>query len=222
MPDLAAAARTRRGLRAVAAADAAWKAECPTAKHCANCRAGWPAACRRRAPRRACSPGWRWSAPARACCSRCTRRARSSPSAACCRCRTRSPGSSAWPTCAAACMRWSTWRLFLGLQRGPAALAGDGSRDSARLLALNPSLGVNCALLVDRLAGLRNADQLSAEPADARRRPSGRPLPARAGAMPTAGCGRKSTCRRWPATNSSWASRAEAGGAPSGTINRRG
>jgi twitching motility protein PilI len=57
--------------------------------------------------------------------------------------------------------------LFLGLQRGPVALAGDGSRDGARLLALNPSLGVNCALLVDRLAGLRNADQLSAEPAEA-------------------------------------------------------
>jgi twitching motility protein PilI len=56
--------------------------------------------------------------------------------------------------------------LFLGLQRGPAPVAGDGSRDQARLLALNPSLGVNCALLVDRLAGLRNADQLSPEPAE--------------------------------------------------------
>jgi twitching motility protein PilI len=56
--------------------------------------------------------------------------------------------------------------LFLGLQRDAAA-AGEGSRDGARLLAMNPSLGVNCALLVDRLAGLRSADQLSAEPADA-------------------------------------------------------
>jgi twitching motility protein PilI len=55
--------------------------------------------------------------------------------------------------------------LFLGLERGPAAVAGDGTRDSARLLALNPSLGVNCALLVDRLAGLRNAEQLTPEPA---------------------------------------------------------
>jgi twitching motility protein PilI len=55
---------------------------------------------------------------------------------------------------------------FLGLARGEAVAAGDGSRDGARLLALNPSLGVNCALLVDRLAGLRSADQLSAEPAD--------------------------------------------------------
>ena len=51
---------------------------------------------------------------------------------------------------------------FLGLQRPASPLAGD----AARLLALNPSLGVNCALLVDKLAGLRNADQLSAEPAD--------------------------------------------------------
>ena len=54
---------------------------------------------------------------------------------------------------------------FLGLQRA-SPLAGDAVRDGARLLALNPSLGVNCALLVDKLAGLRNADQLSAEPVD--------------------------------------------------------
>jgi twitching motility protein PilI len=51
---------------------------------------------------------------------------------------------------------------FLGLPRGSVPTAGDG----ARLLALNPTLGVNCALLVDKLAGLRNADQLSPEPAD--------------------------------------------------------
>jgi twitching motility protein PilI len=58
--------------------------------------------------------------------------------------------------------------LFLGLRRGTAPRAGDSARDASRLLALNPSLGVNCALLVDRLAGLRNADQLTAEPAEAR------------------------------------------------------
>lgn len=51
--------------------------------------------------------------------------------------------------------------LFLGLPRR--AAASDVGRDSARLLALNPALGVNCALLVDRLAGLRNADQLTAD-----------------------------------------------------------
>lgn len=45
---------------------------------------------------------------------------------------------------------------FLGLARH--GQPGDG----ARLLTLNPGLGVNCALLVDALAGLRNVDQLSA------------------------------------------------------------
>jgi twitching motility protein PilI len=63
---------------------------------------------------------------------------------------------------------------FLGLPRNSVPTAAEG----ARLLALNPSLGVNCALLVDKLAGLRNADQLSpasAESADA-------PRPAFAGA----------------------------------------
>jgi twitching motility protein PilI len=49
--------------------------------------------------------------------------------------------------------------VFFGLRRARA----EPNRDQARLLALNPTLGVNCALLVDRLAGLRNADQLSAE-----------------------------------------------------------
>ena len=48
---------------------------------------------------------------------------------------------------------------FLGL-RGTAGALGEG----ARLLTLSPALGVNCALLVDRLAGLRSADQLQAEP----------------------------------------------------------
>ncbi|HRH85886.1 MAG TPA: chemotaxis protein CheW [Rubrivivax sp.] len=63
---------------------------------------------------------------------------------------------------------------FLGLRPGAASTA-----DGARLLALNPALGVNCALLVDRLAGLRNADQLQAEPADA---DTPAPRPAFAGA----------------------------------------
>lgn len=50
--------------------------------------------------------------------------------------------------------------VFLGLRGRGAAPEG------ARLLALNPALGVNCALLVDRLAGLRQAGQLSPEPDD--------------------------------------------------------
>jgi twitching motility protein PilI len=48
---------------------------------------------------------------------------------------------------------------FLGLR---AALARDAVREQARLLTLNASLGAHSALLVDRLAGLRSAEQLSA------------------------------------------------------------
>ena len=69
--------------------------------------------------------------------------------------------------------------LFLGLKRAAGPAPGDGPRDAARLLALNPALGVNCALLVDRLAGLRNADQLSPQAGDA---PTPQTHPAFAGA----------------------------------------
>jgi twitching motility protein PilI len=54
---------------------------------------------------------------------------------------------------------------FLGLR--PTATAQEGVREQARLLALNPALGSQCALLVERLAGLRAADALVAEPDDA-------------------------------------------------------
>ncbi len=42
------------------------------------------------------------------------------------------------------------------------------SRDQARLVAVNPLFGVNCALIIDRLAGLKRADQMQvdAQPAD--------------------------------------------------------
>ena len=53
---------------------------------------------------------------------------------------------------------------FLGLR--PTAIAQEGMREQARLLALNPALGSQCALLVERLAGLRAADALVAEPDD--------------------------------------------------------
>ncbi len=43
--------------------------------------------------------------------------------------------------------------VFLGLRRPGDAMA----RDKAKLVALNPALGVNGALLVDRLQGLRSA-----------------------------------------------------------------
>lgn len=59
---------------------------------------------------------------------------------------------------------------FLGLrQQPPADVTG---RDAARLLALNASIGSLCALRVDRLAGLRSADQLTAEPSPPGPRPA--------------------------------------------------
>jgi twitching motility protein PilI len=54
--------------------------------------------------------------------------------------------------------------VFLGLR--PTVTAQDGVREQARLLALNPALGSQCALLVERLAGLRAADAMVAEPDD--------------------------------------------------------
>ena len=63
---------------------------------------------------------------------------------------------------------------FLGLR--PRALALDSLGDQARLLALNPASGGHCAVLVDRLAGLRNPTQLTRLP------DTGQALPAFAGA----------------------------------------
>lgn len=62
---------------------------------------------------------------------------------------------------------------FLGLRpagRGPAA-GPEGGREQARLLALNSALDSHCALLIDRLAGLRNADVLSVEPGESTAQP---------------------------------------------------
>ncbi|HET7524399.1 MAG TPA: chemotaxis protein CheW [Burkholderiaceae bacterium] len=47
--------------------------------------------------------------------------------------------------------------VFLGLRT---RATHDHGAEGARLVALNPSLGVNCALLVDRLAGLRHESDL--------------------------------------------------------------
>jgi twitching motility protein PilI len=58
---------------------------------------------------------------------------------------------------------------FLGLR---APMARDALREQARLLAFNPTLGSHCAVLVDRLAGLRSNHQLKAEPSDGAARPS--------------------------------------------------
>jgi len=62
---------------------------------------------------------------------------------------------------------------FLGLR---APLAADhvreALREQARLLAFNPTLGSHCAVLVDRLSGLRGAHQLTAVPAPESARPA--------------------------------------------------
>lgn len=57
---------------------------------------------------------------------------------------------------------------FLGL-RPP--LARDAMPEQARLLAFNAAVGPHCAVLVDRLAGLRSAAQMVAEPSPAEPRP---------------------------------------------------
>lgn len=49
---------------------------------------------------------------------------------------------------------------FLGLRRQPLT---DMARESCRLVAFNPGLELNCAVLVDRLAGLRSTEQIRAE-----------------------------------------------------------
>jgi len=57
---------------------------------------------------------------------------------------------------------------FLGLR---VRVANDAPKEGARLVALNPGLGVNCALLVDRLAGLRHAADLTAQEVEETARP---------------------------------------------------
>ena len=54
---------------------------------------------------------------------------------------------------------------FLGVK------SGDVNRDQARLVGFNPRFELNCALLVDRLSGLRSEDQLTPEPDDQTARP---------------------------------------------------
>jgi len=63
---------------------------------------------------------------------------------------------------------------FLGLRANDilgAARAPEGARDQARLLALSPNLAAHSALMVDRLAGLRSGEQLTAEADDTAARP---------------------------------------------------
>ena len=130
------------------------------AKHCANSRAGWPSACRRRAPSRAAVLAGGRVRRRAASCSRCARPARSSPSAPLLPVpHTPAAGSSAWPTCAATCTASSTWRGFLGA--AASRRRREAARDRRGWSASTRRSDVNCALLVDRLAGLRSADQLT-------------------------------------------------------------
>jgi twitching motility protein PilI len=73
---------------------------------------------------------------------------------------------------------------FLGLPDAPDAVG----REQARLVAIGATLGLNSALLVDRLAGLRTSDQLRAEAddSDAAARPAFAPT-----------CWRDVDGRRW-------------------------
>jgi twitching motility protein PilI len=76
-------------------------------------------------------------------------------------------------------------RWFLGVSNlrghlhGVVDLAGflgvkgaESTRDQARLVGFNPSLDINCALLVDRLSGLRSETQLALETDDGAARPT--------------------------------------------------
>ncbi len=54
---------------------------------------------------------------------------------------------------------------FLGL-RGPNEHAARADAAQTRFVSLNPDMNINCALLVDRLVGLRGEDQLMPEPSD--------------------------------------------------------
>jgi twitching motility protein PilI len=55
---------------------------------------------------------------------------------------------------------------FLGLK------AIDGNRDQARLVGFNQAFDINCVLMVDRLSGLRSAEDLEAESDDGTPRPT--------------------------------------------------
>ena len=56
---------------------------------------------------------------------------------------------------------------FFGLK----AATVETHRDQSRLVVLNPSLELNCALLVDRLSGLRNASMLTPQDQPSAARP---------------------------------------------------
>ena len=48
----------------------------------------------------------------------------------------------------------------------------EAGREQSHLVGFNESLDINCTLMVDRLAGLRSAEELTLEPADGQARPT--------------------------------------------------
>lgn len=64
---------------------------------------------------------------------------------------------------------------FLGLRKAAVPGIVEGTREQSRVIALGGALETNCALLVERLSGLRSREQMKALPRPAQ------PLPAFAG-----------------------------------------
>ena len=58
---------------------------------------------------------------------------------------------------------------FLGIK---SRALPDAGRELSRLVGFNASLDINCVLMVDRLAGLRNDEHMSREPDSGARRPA--------------------------------------------------
>ena len=55
---------------------------------------------------------------------------------------------------------------FLGVK------TAEVGRDQSRLVGFNPTLDINCVLLVDKLSGLRSEEELTPEPDEGRARPA--------------------------------------------------
>ncbi len=55
---------------------------------------------------------------------------------------------------------------FLGLR------GADSTRDQSWFVAFNVSMNINCAVMVDRLSGLRSIDQLNEQPDDGQAKPA--------------------------------------------------
>ncbi|WP_119152965.1 chemotaxis protein CheW [Caldimonas tepidiphila] len=61
---------------------------------------------------------------------------------------------------------------FLGLRRAPVSGAPEGAREQTRVVAFGAALETNCALLFERLSGLRGREQMTALPRGAQALPA--------------------------------------------------